>query len=90
MHYFEAGGTTITPTRTWVMSARGGAPIQMALCQKVGNLRKMKCCGFDSDPQEMTDPAISFVPMIFGIPGHGIHGNDTSPDPDPRYKVDLI
>ena len=37
-----------------------------------------------------SDPAISFVPMIFGIPGHGIHGNDTSPDPDPKYKVDLI
>ena len=58
MLYFEAGGTTITPTRTWVMSARGGAPIQMALCQKVGNLRKMKCCGFDSDPQEMTDETV--------------------------------
>ena len=40
------------------MSARGGAPIQMALCQKVGNLRKMKCCGFDSDPQEMTDEIV--------------------------------
>ena len=40
------------------MSARGGAPIQMALCQKVGNLRKMKCCGFDSDPQEMTDETV--------------------------------
>ena len=40
------------------MSARGGAPIQMALCQKVGNLRKMKCCRFDSDPQEMTDATV--------------------------------
>ena len=37
-----------------------------------------------------SDPEISFVPMIFGIPGHGIHGNDTSPDPHPRYKVGLF
>jgi len=33
-----------------------------------------------------SDPQISFVPMIFGIPGHGIHGNDTQPDPDHKYK----
>ena len=28
--------------------------------------------------------------MIFGVPGHGIHGNDTGPDPHPKYKVDLF
>ena len=96
MRIFSAGGTTITPTKTLLTSALGGAPTQVeqGLLGKPVKIVSLLIPRFPSyhrfgkkGGEILTK--ILFTFKVYGIPGYGHHANTTDPDVGPEHDVIL-